>query len=99
MMSVIQESHPGCAHTGQSGTVAVVANIGWLVALVGLVMVLGYGLSRVTKRALRISDEAVNDPWFRRNDTSGLSLAIHWLRPGLVLLGIGLVVALVAETL
>jgi hypothetical protein len=62
-------------------------------------MVVAAGISLFTKRVLRISDEAVNDPWFRRNDTAGLSWAIHWMRPGLLLLVIGLVVALVAETL
>jgi hypothetical protein len=70
-----------------------------LVALVGLVMVVAALLSLGTKRLLRLSDEAVNDPWFRRNDTSGLSLAIHWLRPGLLVLGVGVAVALLAETL
>lgn len=57
-----------------------------VVAGVGLVMVVAAAISRATKRLLRLSDEAVADPWFRRSDTSGLSWAIHWMKPGLVLM-------------
>lgn len=53
---------------------------------VGLVMVVAAAISRATKRLLRLSDEAVADPWFRRTDTSGLSWAIHWMKPGLALM-------------
>lgn len=56
------------------------------VAGVGLVMVVAAAISRATKRLLRLSDEAVASPWFRRTDTSGLSWAIHWMKPGLVLM-------------
>jgi hypothetical protein len=64
---------------------------------VGLVMVVAAAISRGTKRLLRISDETVDDPWCRRHDTSGLSSAIHWLKPGLVVRVIGGVTALVRE--
>jgi hypothetical protein len=42
---------------------------------VGLVMVVAAAISRGTKRLLRISDETVDDPWYRRHDPSGLSSA------------------------
>ena len=71
----------------------------WLAAGVGVVMVLGAIMFRAMKRLLRLSDEAVADPWFRKSDTSGLSLAVHWLKPGLVLmLGFG-VLALLLEAI
>lgn len=77
----------------------VAATVCWLVAGVGLVMVVGAVISRATKRLLRLSDEAVADPWFRRHDTSGLSWAIHWMRPGLVLMLSASSVALLFEAL
>jgi hypothetical protein len=55
-------------------------------ALLGLVMVSSSAVSHLMKWLVGLSDEAVNDPWFRRNDTSGLSLSIHWMKPGLLLL-------------
>jgi hypothetical protein len=67
----------------------VAATVCWLVAFVGLTMVVGAVISRTMKRLLRLSDETVNDPWFRRTDTSGLSLGIQWMRPGLITLAIG----------
>ena len=60
-----------------------------VVAGVGLVMVVAACIALTTKRMLGLSEETVNDPWYRRSDTSGLSWAIHWLRPGLVLLVVG----------
>lgn len=64
----------------------IAASACWLVAFVGLVMAVGAIISRTMKRLLRLSDETVADPWFRSTDTSGLSLGIHWLRPGLIIM-------------
>ena len=71
----------------------------WAVAGLGLVMVLASAISRGTKRLLRMSDETVSDPWFRRNDTSGLSLALGWKRPGLLLLVTAASLALVLQAI
>jgi hypothetical protein len=69
------------------------------VAGVGLVMIVAAVISRVTKRLLRLSDEAVADPWFRKTDTSGLSWTIHWLKAGLVLMLGGGAAALLLDAL
>lgn len=71
----------------------------WLMAGIGLVMVIAAAIARTTKRLLRLSDETVGDPWFRKHDTSGLSWAIHWVKPGLILMLSAGVVALMLETL
>lgn len=77
----------------------VAATACWLAAGVGVVMVVAAVIARATKRLLRLSDETVEDPWFRRHDTSGLSFAIYWMKPGLALtLGAG-AVALLLEAL
>ncbi|MBX3285589.1 MAG: hypothetical protein KF703_09625 [Actinobacteria bacterium] len=60
-------------------------------------MVVAAVIARTIKRLIGLSDEAVRDPWFRRHDTSGLSWAIFWLRPGLVLVFVAGVVALLLE--
>jgi len=71
----------------------------WLVAGLGLVMVVAAGISRATKRLLRLSDETVGSPSFRRSDTSGLSYGIHWMRPGFVIMLSAGVTAMLLELL
>jgi len=53
----------------------VAADICWFVVLAGTAIVAAAAISRTIQRLLRLSDETVNDPWFRRTDTSELSLA------------------------
>ena len=62
------------------------ATASWLVAGLGLAMMIAAALPRATKRLLRLSDETVDDPRFREHDPAGLSWAAHWMKPGIVLL-------------
>lgn len=75
----------------------IATNTALVVALLGLVMVISGLIGLATKRLLRISDEALHDPWWRRNDTSGLWMAVKWFKPGLILLFGGLVAAFLLD--
>jgi hypothetical protein len=66
------------------------------VAAIGVVMLCGFLISKGIQRIWRIPQDTLDDPGYRRWDTSGVSLGVHWLKPGLLALGCGIAVAALA---
>jgi hypothetical protein len=71
---------------------------GWL-SFLGLVIVVTALISRAIAKVVRLNREDLQDPSFRRWDTSGLSRAVFWFWPGAAILATGVVLLVVGSVL
>lgn len=70
----------------------------WLIAFVGMALLMGSLLSHAVKWIFRISDDDLSSEWWRRHDTAGIAWGVKWTKPGLILFALGSVIALILET-